>query len=90
MEKKARISGLLPSKLLRNSVSWSRVRTDSVVGISGTSSKSVACSTLSDSSEMPGGQSRKITSYSALSGASRLPSRRDGFLAASSTRSRLR
>jgi hypothetical protein len=53
-----------------NSVSWSRVRTDRVVGISGTSSVSAACSTLSDSSEMLGGQSRKTTSYSDRSGAS--------------------
>ncbi len=73
-----------------NSVSWSRVRIDSVVGISGTRIVSAAFSTLSDSSEMPGGQSRNTTSYSALSGASRLPSRRAGFFAASSTRSRFR
>ena len=73
-----------------NSVSWSRVRTDSVVGISGTIRVSAACSTLSDSREIPGGQSRKITSYSALSGESRLAIRREGFFAASSTRSRFR
>ncbi len=90
MEKKATIVGLLPSKPLMNSVSWSRVRTDSVVGISGTISASAACSTLSDSNEMPGGQSRKITSYSPLSGASKLAILRAGFFAASSTRSRFR
>ena len=73
-----------------NSVSWSRVRIDSVVGISGTTSMSAACSTLSDSSEMLGGQSRKITSYSARSGISSLRSLRVGFLALSRIRSRFR
>ena len=73
-----------------NSVSWSRVRTDRVVGMSGISSVSAACSTLSDSSEMLGGQSRKITSYSAASGSSRRASLRVGFLVASSMRSRFR
>ncbi len=64
IEKNASTSACWPLKSPMNSVSWSSVRTDSVVGISGTSSRSAACSTLSDSSEMPGGQSRMTTSYS--------------------------
>jgi hypothetical protein len=42
MEKNASTRGRCPSKLARNSVSWSRVRSDSTVGISGTSRLSAA------------------------------------------------
>ena len=39
------------------------MRTDSVAGTSGTSSTSAAVKTLSDTSEIEGGQSRIATSY---------------------------
>jgi hypothetical protein len=65
-----------------NSVSWSSVRTDSVVGISGTSSTSAACMTFSETSEMLGGQSRNTWSYSAAIGLSSWASLRVGFLSA--------
>ena len=42
--------------------SCSKVRIESVVGITGTSSASAARNTLSDASEMLGGQSRKTRS----------------------------
>jgi len=58
--------------------------------MSGISRLSAACRTLSESSEMPGGQSRKITSYSPLSGARSRAIRRVGFLVAPRTRSRFR
>ena len=45
-----------------NPVSWSRVRTDRVVGMSGTSRVPAAWTTFSETSEMPGGQSRMATS----------------------------
>ena len=51
----------------------------SVVGISGTTMTSAACSTFSETSETDGGQSRKTTSYSAASGASSLDSLRAGL-----------
>src|ERR1700722_17225880 len=56
MEKNARTSGRSPSKSATKPVSWSSVRTDSVVGISGTSRTSAACMTFSETSEMLGGQ----------------------------------
>ena len=82
IEKNARICGRRPLKPATNSVSWSSVRTDSVVGISGTSSTSAACMTFSETSEMLGGQSRNTWSYSAASGLSSWPSLRVGFLSA--------
>jgi hypothetical protein len=70
MEKNARTSGRRPLNSATNSVSWSSVRSDSVVGISGTSRTSAACMTFSDTREMLGGQSRNTWSYSAASGLS--------------------
>jgi hypothetical protein len=79
IEKKARIAGLRPANSSTNSDSWSRVRTDSVVGISGTTMTSAACSTFSETSETDGGQSRNTASYSLASGASSRPSLRAGL-----------
>src|SRR5256885_12481365 len=93
IEKNARIWGRWPLKPATNSVSWSSVRTDSVVGISGTTSTSAACMTFSETSEMLGGQSRNTWSYSAASGLSSWPSLRVDFLsepAVPSSRSMLR
>jgi hypothetical protein len=82
IEKKARIWGWWPLKPATNSVSWSRVRTDSVVGMSGTSRTSAACMTFSETREMLGGQSRKTLSYSLASGRSNWAILRVGFLSA--------
>jgi hypothetical protein len=79
MEKKATISGRRPLNSSTKSDSCSRVRTESVVGISGTTMTSAACSTFSETSETDGGQSRKTASYSAASGASSLDSLRAGL-----------
>jgi len=46
----------------RNPLSWSRLRSDSVVGMIGTSRASQALKTFSDRREMLGGQSRKTWS----------------------------
>jgi hypothetical protein len=70
MEKNARTSGRRPLKSATNSVSWSRVRTDNVVGMIGTSRTSAACMTFSDTREMLGGQSRNTLSYSPARGLS--------------------
>jgi hypothetical protein len=88
MEKNASSRGRRPSSRDTNSVSWSSVRTDSVVGISGTSRVPAACMTFSETSEMLGGQSRKTVSYSAASGSSRSAIRRGDL--ESSSRSMLR
>ena len=90
MEQNASTRGRRLSKPEMNSESWPSVRTDSVVAMSRTSKMSAACSTLSDSSEMLGGQSSTLRSYSAASGRSRRSSRWVGFLVASRTRSRFR
>jgi hypothetical protein len=45
-----------------NSVSCSRVRTDRVVGMRGTSRVPAAWTTFSETSEIPGGESRMATS----------------------------
>ena len=57
IEKKPRTCGAL-ELCASTSRSWANVREDSVAGISGTSSTSAASKTLSDTSEMLGGQSR--------------------------------
>ena len=50
---------LAPGFSSRKVSSWSNVRSDSVVGMSGTSRASAARKTFSLTSEMLGGQSRK-------------------------------
>jgi hypothetical protein len=73
-----------------SSSNCSKVREDSVAGITGTSRASAASNTLSDTREMLGGQSRKMNSYSARSGSSTLASLRVGRLNVSSARSMCR
>ena len=63
------------------------MREESVAGTIGTSTTSAASNTLSDTSEMLGGQSRNTQSYSSSSGLSTRASRRVGFLKRSSARS---
>ena len=79
IEKNASSSGLRPLNSATKSASCSSVRTESVVGMSGTTITSAACSTFSDTSETDGGQSRKTASYSSDSGASSLESLRAGL-----------
>ena len=63
------------------------MRDESVAGMIGTSSASATSKTFSDTSEMLGGQSRNVYSYSPSSGARTLRSRLVGFLASPSARS---
>ena len=79
MEKNARTSGRRPLKPATNSVSWSRVRSDNVVGMIGTSRTSAACMTFSETREMLGGQSRNTWSYSPARGLSSWAMRRVGL-----------
>src|SRR3984957_15579268 len=79
IEKNASSSGRWPLNSPTKSDSCSSVRTDSVVGMSGTTMTSAAWSTFSDTRETDGGQSRKTASYSSASGASSLGSLRGGL-----------
>ena len=62
IEKNATTSGGFSCESATKRVSWPKVRSESVAGISGTRRVSDACSTFSDTSEMLGGQSRKTMS----------------------------
>ena len=66
------------------------MRTDSVEGTIGTSSRSAALNTLSETSEIDGAQSRIARSYSPSSAPSTLLSRCNGCLRLSSSMSRWR
>ncbi len=92
IEKNGSTSGGAPSLgvLARKLLSWSRARSDSVVGMIGTSRASAALKTFSDRREMLGGQSRKTCSYRLASGRTTRARLRPGSLAASSTTSRFR
>ena len=71
-------------------MSWSRVRSDSVVGMVGTISASAAPNTLSLVSVIPGGQSRSATSYRSAIGSRSAARRRVGCFVSSRARSRWR
>src|SRR5205085_12086000 len=78
------------ARLARKVLSWSRARSDSVVGMIGTSRASAALKTFSDRREMLGGQSRKTWWYRLAKGRTTRARLLPGSLAASSTTSRLR
>ena len=62
IDRNAITRGLRPGIPSTKSMSWSKVRTESIAGISGTSRTSQAWTTFSDTRDTLGGQSRMTRS----------------------------